>query len=159
MSLYSKLIKDFEPEQELMVRKNLSVKENAVVYNLTDINCNTVVFQIDGDVITDHKCCRCDKLILVEDTRTWIAIFVELKGSDIKHALEQIEGTIQNSVFKNTNDTKKYARVLGRRIPKNDSNKDIEKLKDSIRKKGVKLKVISLSQKKSCEERYASLDR
>jgi hypothetical protein len=44
--------------------------------------------EVDGCQITDGI--RCDFLLLAKD----LEIFIELKGQDLKHALEQIEATI-----------------------------------------------------------------
>lgn len=50
-----------------------------------------VVYQIDGGVITCNSVIKCDFGVFTEDNEL---IFVELKGSDYIHALEQIIGTI-----------------------------------------------------------------
>lgn len=44
---------------------------------------------VDGCVVTEGE--RCDYLLLVDDAD--VSVFVELKGSDVKHALEQLEET------------------------------------------------------------------
>ncbi len=47
-------------------------------------------FKIDGDVIFDESE-RCDWLVLNDDSQT--AYFIELKGTDIKKAIRQVETT------------------------------------------------------------------
>lgn len=50
-------------------------------------------FQVDGQIFTHGtQPLRCDWLILNDDTQK--AFYIELKGSDIAHAIEQIESTI-----------------------------------------------------------------
>ena len=45
-----------------------------------------------------------------------------LKGQNITHVIEQLEKTLQNSLFKDANVTEKHARVIGCRIPRNTGN-------------------------------------
>ncbi|MEN2799303.1 hypothetical protein [Capnocytophaga sputigena] len=53
--------------------------------------------QIDGDVLPlNDKATRCDFLLFKEEnSKRLIEIFVELKGTDVPKALEQLEGSIQ----------------------------------------------------------------
>lgn len=48
-------------------------------------------FQVDGDVIKDKTINKCDFLLL--NTVKKNAYFIELKGSDIRHAIIQVENT------------------------------------------------------------------
>lgn len=61
----------------------------------------SAAFQIDGNIISSGK--KCDKLLVVtEDSvslNKGVATFVELKGKDISHAIDQLEGTIKNQLF------------------------------------------------------------
>jgi hypothetical protein len=57
-------------------------------------NAARILFQIvtiDGCEIDDHQNRRCDYLVCVAPRKR---IFVELKGSDITHAITQLEATI-----------------------------------------------------------------
>ena len=54
--------------------------------------CEVRQFQIDGGVFTDETTPRCDYLLLNDDLRT--SYYIELKGSDLPKAIEQIENTI-----------------------------------------------------------------
>ncbi|MDE5874289.1 MAG: hypothetical protein K2H15_01480 [Muribaculaceae bacterium] len=61
----------------------------------------SAVFQIDGNVIKDGQ--KCDKLLLVRYQDSFdngTAVFIELKGKGISHAIEQLEATIKNSLFR-----------------------------------------------------------
>ena len=76
-----------------------------------------------GRLINDKAIIKCDKLILIEtENQKWCEVFVELKGQNITHAIEQLEKTLQNSLFKDANVTEKHARVIGCRIPRNTGN-------------------------------------
>lgn len=48
-------------------------------------------YLIDGDVIKDKNAIKCDYLVLNDEKKT--AYFIELKGSKVVHAIEQIEET------------------------------------------------------------------
>lgn len=52
--------------------------------------CLVTQYRIDGDVIRDASIC-CDFLVMNDDRRD--AYLIELKGSDIDHALDQLEAT------------------------------------------------------------------
>lgn len=48
-------------------------------------------YLIDGDVIEDKHVIKCDYLVLNDEKKA--AYFIELKGSKVLHAIEQIEET------------------------------------------------------------------
>lgn len=74
-------------------RKNISVSENKKKYLLHNSDGNLIaVFHVDGGMIQGNDVLRCDNLIL--DVIGMKAIFVELKGTDLSHALVQINSTI-----------------------------------------------------------------
>lgn len=51
-------------------------------------------FKIDGEVIAKNSgAARCDYLLLNDDAKS--AYYIELKGSDLEKAIQQIESTVQ----------------------------------------------------------------
>ncbi|MCM1490815.1 MAG: hypothetical protein NC095_08320 [Muribaculum sp.] len=89
----------FYPSQKWMIRKGLSVSENGKTYMLPIVPAkNSAVYQIDGDVIADGR--KCDKLVVIIDNQDHASIFVELKGKDITHAIDQLESTLTHKYFK-----------------------------------------------------------
>lgn len=59
-----------------------------------NLNHNSIYqYRVDGDLITHEKQLRCDFLLENEDTKR--VYFIELKGSDLIHAVEQVENTIR----------------------------------------------------------------
>lgn len=54
---------------------------------------------------------------MVEETK-WLELFVEFKGRDIEHAIEQVEATIRNPLFNDVNVQNRQARIIGRSIPR-----------------------------------------
>ena len=73
-------------------RSRVVVEENKKKYELVNDGDKVAVFQVDGGMITAKDEIKCDKLLLAVNNKK--AIFVELKGADLRHGLRQIENTI-----------------------------------------------------------------
>jgi hypothetical protein len=81
-----------EPNQRMIVSS-----EKGCTHRANNVLLSAVRhFQIDGDVVRDPQILKCDYLLLNDDVKT--AYFIELKGSDIQHAIEQLECTLR--IFK-----------------------------------------------------------
>ena len=107
-----------QPEQGWNKRKGISVGERGQVY------------AIDGGIIKDYNTTKCDKLVLLDlDSQTLFELFVELKGGNIQHAIEQVEATLNNPLFKDSAVKERQARIIGRKIPSNTGNSMTEKAK------------------------------
>ena len=148
-SIIDQLQSSFVPDQPRMLRKHLTVKERGVEYRAkVDPERETIVFQVDGDIIKEGN--KCDKLILSEDTslhNSYKAHFVELKGRDIPHAVLQLEATLENDLFKERSISKRYARVVGRSFPSSSANPEMEKAKKRFKTKyGCELKMFKSGQ-------------
>lgn len=72
-------------------RKRVVVEENRKRYELLNNGYDIAVFQVDGEMISENDMVRCDNLIISNAGN--IAILLELKGADLRHAFEQIENT------------------------------------------------------------------
>ena len=96
--------------------KIVSVQENGRTFIVENPNRATVYkIIIDGCLINDRRE-RCDYLVECYTTCNW-AIFVELKGSDIKKAVSQLAKTIgylsnRHKVYK------KACHIVASRVPK-----------------------------------------
>lgn len=74
-------------------RRNVSVSENKKKYLLhNDDNRTIASFLVDGGMVTEETVVKCDNFIM--DITKKNAVFVELKGKDLSHALMQILTTI-----------------------------------------------------------------
>lgn len=86
----------FEAEKSLcgLNDKIIVCREKQSEYRAENLELDNVYkFKIDGDILTDSdSSVRCD--YLVENETKKQAYFIELKGRDITHAIEQIEATI-----------------------------------------------------------------
>ena len=135
-SLYDKLISQFVPELPLTDRRSLSLRENGTKYRLElSSRLPTAAFCIDVQII--HEGLRCDKLVLIDaccEAPNWVEVFVELKGSDVLHAVEQLRETIGKPIFQHSsNKKKKFARIVGHSFPGNKSDNSFEKVKKEFR--------------------------
>lgn len=85
--------------------------------------------KVDGCAIKDNETLRCD-YVLVPTSE--VEIYVELKGSDIAHAIEQIESTIQ-LLSDNVKQIKKLCFVVSTRVPKQTTS--IQQIQSRFKKK------------------------
>lgn len=91
-------------------RKNISISENRKKYLLhNDLSNYIAVFHVDGAMVQDNDKIKCDNLLI--DATGMKAIFVELKGTDLAHALQQINQTI-DMMRDDISDCTKYARIV-----------------------------------------------
>jgi hypothetical protein len=103
----------FKPECIIIndKRKELVLKERRSELHMTNKAGKDIkVIQIDGCEITENNVVRCDYMILYDNS----CIYLELKGSKISHAFEQLANTIQ---LKNVTDRQKIAVVVSFRCP------------------------------------------
>ena len=78
-------------------RKKVVVEENKKKYELINSKSDKIaVFQVDGGMISSQSDKKCDNLMMDVDSK--LAIFIELKGSDLKHALIQVDQTIARTI-------------------------------------------------------------
>jgi hypothetical protein len=72
-------------------RKNVAIDEGGRTYRASNDGNNLLTcYRIDGGLITEGK--RCDFALSVREAGK--IYFIELKGTDISHAAEQIQSTI-----------------------------------------------------------------
>lgn len=98
-----------------------------------------IVYQMDGGVIVNDKTVpagtsKCDYLFVAgESTRK--AVLIELKGLDIRHAIEQIKNTcdLYSDSFKSC--TNVYARIITTAVPKMQATPEYRNLNSIIQRK------------------------
>lgn len=139
-STYERLTAEgYIPEQALQVRAKVSVSENGKRYLLaTNGSEESVVYAVDGVIVKEGL--RCDKLVLVKQSakdakpELWTESFVELKGVDTNHAINQLRETLKKAVFKHPSNDDIRARIVAQSFPSNKSNPTMEKAKREFRK-------------------------
>lgn len=130
---------EYTPEQTLQVRAKISVSENGKRYLLaTNGKEESVVYAVDGNIVKEGL--RCDKLVLVKRSdksvipEQWTEVFVELKGVDTNHAINQLRQTLKKEIFKHPSNDNIRARIVAQSFPSNKSNPTMEKAKQEFRK-------------------------
>ena len=132
-------------EQALQVRKFVATQEQGKKYMLAIQEKHpSTVFQIDGYIIKTNL--KCDKLVMVQTStelaEAWTQIFVELKGHDSIHGMEQLLATAKNPILASSTNHVRKARLVATSFPANKSNPKVEKLKIEFAKMKVDYKII-----------------
>lgn len=149
-STYENLIcKGYETEQALQIRKQVSTQEQGKKYMLAiQGDFPSAVFQVDGYIIKSNL--KCDKLVMVqtstEPAEMWTQIFVELKGHDSIHGMEQLLATAKNPLFVSPANRERKARLVATSFPANKANPKVEKLKIEFAKMKIDYKNIKSGQ-------------
>ena len=120
-----------KPEQLLKVRKQLSCSERGKRYvlQLKEERLSSV-FQVDGELVKEGN--RCDKLVLLQtDIKVdkWSEVFIELKGVDVNHAINQLASSLLLDLFMHASVEKKYARIVAASIPSHRNQVEMERAK------------------------------
>ena len=138
------LAMNFSPYLPEKVRKHIRLQEKGTCYVLElRPGMNSCAFQIDGYIIKSVETDKCDFVALVNQDDRWGEIFIELKGSDIAHAIKQLEMTITHPLFKDTKRCVRKARVVtANRIPSNSGNSIVERAKVNFKKMGCDFRAI-----------------
>lgn len=129
----------FFPEQLLMARTIITTVEKGKRYKLVTTGVEeSVVYAIDGNIVKVGQ--RCDKLVLVRRSvsgmkpEQWTETFIELKGVDTVHAIDQLRETLKKNIFKHPSNDVVRARIVAQSFPSNKSNPTMEKAKQEFRR-------------------------
>lgn len=126
-------------------------EENGVRYILENAGYELLQLHIDGGVISEPEASRmnkCDFALVVKDQvkegrKENTLLLIELKGTDVSHAIKQIEETLENAQLKDC--WSEFARIYGRivctRVPKTRNDDSVMKGKQRLLEKGVKLQI------------------
>lgn len=135
----------FNADLPLSARKSVVTRaEHGKKYTLdTPRQELSAAFQVDGYIVQSGR--KCDQLVLVKTSaadhpEAWTQIFVELKGHDALHGMDQLLATVANPLFASPSNTVRKARLIATSVPSNKSNPAVEKMKLKFRKLGVDYK-------------------
>jgi len=115
---------EYKSDARLVLQENRS--------KITFLNPNqdqVLIIRVDDCVIKDNEILGCDYAIVPCDE---VEIYVELKGSDISHAVKQIESTIR-LLSDNPQKIKKLCFVVSTRVPKQSTS--VQQLQSQFKKK------------------------
>lgn len=136
MALRISFLSCFTPEKYKDACEKMCLEERGVKY-VMEFNPpeDCVAYAIDGNIIKGTGTDKCDKLVFAQSTKRLLSIFVELKGSDVAHAVKQLEATITHPLFSVNRTDKIVARIVSRKVPSNASNSVVVKAKNRFRAK------------------------
>lgn len=141
-TIISAKLKSYKPEVALGKHKITSTSEKGKKYRIKFKNIKpSAVYPIDGVIITKGE--KCYKLVLFEsdiDKNIWTEVFVELKGKDVKHAIDQIKATVDNPMFQHKSIGDRWARIVAQSVPSNNSNSIVERARNDFSQKHISLK-------------------
>lgn len=110
--------------------QTLRCEEKRIFYLETKEGCFQKI-KIDGGVAKNTPNLKCDYLV-IKDGIEDIEIFIELKGSDIKKAMEQLVNSYDEYATHMPN-VKHYPVIVSSRYPQEDSS--MQKYKEKLRQK------------------------
>ena len=115
--------------EEYRCDKKIVLQENKSKITFLNPNQDKIlIIKVDGCAISDNETLRCDYALMPSDE---VEIYVELKGSDIVHAVEQIKSTIR-LLSDNPQKIKKLCFVVSTRVPKQTTT--IQQLQSQFKK-------------------------
>jgi len=123
-------------------KKDCCVTEKGKTFRLINNHQFVItVFEVDSCLIKDNNEKKCDFLLLVDKKQECRAYFVELKGTDLTGAIQQVLNSI-NILYKSLHEHKIYARIVGKRVTPNIKSRRV-KLDERLKQFGGDLKIVS----------------
>lgn len=135
-------------------RKKAVCAEKKKRYNLiNDKNQMIALYHVDGGMIFDEENVRkCDFLYIVYDQDNPTAVFVELKGGDIVHAIQQLTSSI--ALYGTELRRRICARVICSSVPRLYNDPIVKNMKKDLMKK---YKGTLSIYEKNVDERYSTI--
>lgn len=92
MGMNNSFLAGYLAEKEVRKCSKISLKERSTVYLLNFVPpMDCVAYQVDGNIIKGADKDKCDKLVVATTcTDEKVCVFVELKGSDVAHAVKHL---------------------------------------------------------------------
>jgi hypothetical protein len=123
-------------------KKNCTVSEKGKTFRLINNSGSKFsVYKVDGCLIKENNEQKCDHLIVIHKDQHGIAYFIELKGTGLSDAINQLMNSI-TLLYKSINEHKIYARIVGKRVTPNIKSRR-SKLDELLKKFGGDLKIAS----------------
>jgi hypothetical protein len=124
-------------DHSLKRRSVFCAKEKGACYRLEHLGeFESVDYQVDGVLISGdiEGQPKCDRLLLVKiSEEQWIHVFIELKGKNVSHGLEQLEATLAHPLFTpRAQGEKRLARLVAKSVPSSKNNPLIERVRKNL---------------------------
>jgi hypothetical protein len=123
-------MKRFPKCEECKTDTKIVLQENKSKITFLNPNRDSVLkLKVDGCAIEDAETLKCDYALVPSEK---IEIYVELKGNDVYHAVDQIESTIK-LISEDPKKIRKFCFVVSTRVPKQTTS--IQQLQSQFKKK------------------------
>jgi hypothetical protein len=123
-------------------KKVHAVSEKGKTFRLVNQSRFTFAhYQVDACLIKDNGEQKCDHLFIIDKKQECAAYFVELKGTGLTDALNQIQNSI-DILYKSLHEYKIYARIVGKRVTPNIKSRRV-KLDEKLKRFGGDLIIAS----------------
>jgi hypothetical protein len=123
-------------------KRDCPVSEKGKTFRLiSKKDCNLWVYKVDACLIKDGGQKKCDYLILLEGDSIRHAYFVELKGTGLRDAINQIDNSVKILIGL-VNKYKIFGRIVGRKVTPNIKSRRV-KLDEKLRQLGGNLIIAS----------------
>lgn len=129
-------LRDFAPLRNEKICSRLTLKERGCEYRLVlQAPAWCLAYNVDGGIVTDKSLAKCDRVVYICNSggEAEKSVFVELKGRNVEHAIEQLASTLEQQIFKLNRARKIFARAVTNRCPANAGNASTEKAKKKFR--------------------------
>lgn len=135
-------------------RRKAVCEEKGKRYELVnDKGCLVTLYHMDGGMIKNEEGIqKCDYLYTIDEKECPTAIFVELKGTDIPHAIAQLRASIGR--YEEELKSRIFARIICKSVPRLYNDPSVRNLKKELRNKYQGGMVIS---EKNLEDIYSKL--
>lgn len=137
MGMNDSFLAGYLAEKEVRKCSKISLKERSTVYLLNFVPpMDCVAYQVDGNIIKGADKDKCDKLVVATTcTDEKVCVFIELKGSDVAHAVKQLDATLSYPLFAQNRAKWTKARIVANKIPANTGRSVVERAKVDFRRK------------------------
>ncbi len=133
-------------------RKMIALEEHKKRYVLQNNGDVVAVYRVDGQMIDSTDTTKCDNMIV--DVSSVLAVLIEFKGQDLRHALDQIETTYQ-FVLPAVGRYKLYGRIVTSNrtnVPNLRTNPQYLRIQKAFMKHGGNLRTSPNSMSESVDE-------
>lgn len=123
-------------------KKDCPVSQKGKTYRIINTaNAILTVYAVDPCLIPDKQQKKCDYLVIAHCQDTMKALFIELKGSDITSAIQQIESSLR-ILGNSLRNYQVFGRIIGRRVTPNIKSRS-SRLEEKLRQLGGNLQIVS----------------
>ena len=128
-------LKDYSNHEQCTIKtknKRISLKENKSQFILiNDLQKEIIRVQVDGCLNIEGQ--KCDYLLIINEEKLHLEIYLELKGNKINYAIKQLEATIKQ--LAESNHIQKYCFIVATKVPRTiQITQDIENAKRRFKK-------------------------